>query len=61
MYVKMRSFLAVDQLVRIYREVSRHIFLCILHFRVLSYAKRMLECLAAGSPKCNTRVTSVET
>ena len=25
MYVKMRSFLAVDQLVRIYREVSRDI------------------------------------
>ena len=26
MYVKMRSFLAVDQLVRIYREVSRDLF-----------------------------------
>ena len=26
MYVKMRSFLAVDQLVRIYREVSTALF-----------------------------------
>ena len=43
MYVKMRSFLAVDQLVRIYREVSRAILLCISDFRLLSYASRMLD------------------
>ena len=60
MYVKMRSFLAVDQLVRIYREVSRDLFLSILDFRMLLYAKRMLDCLAAGSLKCNTHVTSDE-
>ena len=60
MYVKMRSFLAVDQLVRIYREVSRDMFLCNLHFRVLLCAQRMLDCLDAGNLICNIRVTCDE-
>ncbi len=32
--------------------------LCILHCRVLSYAQKMLDRLAAGILKCNIRVTS---
>ena len=48
MYVKMRSFLAVDQLVRIYREVSTAMFLCISHFRTPCHMPK----------RCLTRVPS---
>ena len=42
-YVKMRSFLAVDQLVRIYREVSWQLDVCMmLHKRAAPPASMLL-------------------
>ncbi len=42
-YVKMRSFLAVDQLVRIYREVSWQLGVCMMpHKRAASQASMLL-------------------